>query len=73
MVLSTAAIVLAIFATIFATIFAAIFAPVFTAILTPVFSAVLAAIFTTRRLVGLTRYRGSGQQRAGDETCTEQL
>jgi hypothetical protein len=34
---------------------------------------VLAAIFTTRRLVGFTRHRGCGQQRARDKKSTEQL
>lgn len=65
MVLSTAgvvttgaaAIVLAILAAVFTTIFPAIFAPV----------------LATRGLIGLTRHRGCGQQRARDEKSTEQL
>jgi hypothetical protein len=61
MVLSTAVVVTTGAAAIVLTILAAIFAPVFSAVL------------TTRGLIGLTRHRGGGQQRARDEKCTEQL
>jgi len=47
------------------------------AVVLTIFVAVLATVFTTiflaRGLVGLTRYRDSGQQRARDEQCTEHL
>jgi len=64
MVLSTAVVVTtgaAIVLAILAAVLAAIFAPVFTPVL------------TTRGLIGLTRHRSGGQQRARDENCTEQL
>jgi hypothetical protein len=65
MVLSTAVVV-----TIGA---AAIVLPILAAVLTAIFAPVFPTVLTPRGLIGLTRHRGCGQQRARDKKCTEQL
>jgi hypothetical protein len=73
MVLSSAVVVIPGAAAIVLTIFPTIFPAIFPTVFAPILPAVFPAVLTTRRLIGFTRHRGCGQQRARDEKCTEQL